>query len=157
MTQAYDSLLILTPLSGTAFLLPPFSSRDLSQTLDPISGISGAGGNVLGSWIRRDINGNLVNLVPSQFKKYQSEITCKDIRSPALDDGWIGQLLEVQCAMELSYVSGGTPARSVVSGSERTVGHFIFYRPLLTMMVVGIVNGFAEYPHEYSWKMSLQE
>jgi hypothetical protein len=92
------------------------------------------------------------------FRLYSSTITCKDQMSPALNRGWIGQIVDVYCAVEFSYRTGlDTPDRPSVSGSERTEGNFTFYRPLLVMMVTGIRNSFEEWKANYSWQMDLQE
>jgi len=63
MTLATEgTILVITPLSGAeGFKLTPYSARNLTQTLEPISGTSG-GGNALGSWIRESTNGVLINL-----------------------------------------------------------------------------------------------
>jgi hypothetical protein len=155
----HDTLLVITPISPTpvgAFTLPPISARGLTQTLQPITG-TGSGGDVMGRWVRRDVNGTAHDLSPEQFRKYESVVTCKDLRAPALDGAWLGMEVSVQCASELSYMIGGSPERPVVSGSERTKDHYTFYRPILDMIVVGIENGFDEWPHNYNWKLHLQE
>ena len=150
------TLLVITPLSGqSALTLPPYAARGLTQTLEPVVG-SGSG-NALGTLVREDVNGELVDLTHPQFRKYQSEITCKDQYAPLMDGAWIGQIVEVECAAELGYITGGTPQRPAVSGSSRTEGHFTFYQPLLVMMVTAISHGFDEYPHDYAWKLSLRE
>lgn len=145
------TLLVLTPLSGAAAIqLTPYSARGLTQTLDLI-------GNNQAQQIRRDVNGFMRNLTDSRFRKYRSTITCRDTETPCLDGGWIGEEVEVSCALELSFLTGGTPQRPVVSGSERTEGDFTFYRPLLTMMVSAITDSFAEYRADYSWQITLEE
>jgi hypothetical protein len=49
----------------------------------------------------------------------------------------------VECVAELSYPTG--PARPVVSGSTRTQGGFVFYRPQLQMLVPGFSANRDEY------------
>src|SRR5215831_15977191 len=128
-----STLLVLTPLSGAAALqLTPYSARGLTQTLEFIT----TGG------LRRDVNGGLQSLVDTRFRKYKSVISCQDQETPCLDDAWIGIHCEVSCALELSYVTGATPARPSVSGSSRTEGTVTFYRPMLTMIVADIKNSF---------------
>jgi hypothetical protein len=51
----------------------------------------------------------------------------------------------VECVAELSYPTGGSPARPVVSGSTRTQGGFVFYRPQLQMRVTGFSANRDEY------------
>jgi hypothetical protein len=155
--------LVITPLSGQTapFLsasLTPFAVRNLTQTLEPIIGASGSGGSALGTWVRRDINGNLMNLAPPQMRKYQSEVSCRDMLPPGLDDAWIGAVVEVKCAAELLYAPGGSPFRPVVTGSQYTdqdgVGH---YKPILIMMILGISQSLEEWEAFYSWKLSMAE
>lgn len=146
------TLLVLTPVAGTAGgdtpELTPYSARGLTQSLEPIPS-----GN-----LRRTINGELVDLTPTQFRKYQSTITCKDQVVPAFDDAWLGHLVTVQCVAELSYRTiGGSAGRTAVAGSARIVGDFTFYRPELTMLVVALRNSFDEWPCDYSWQLDLAE
>lgn len=153
-----NTLLVITPLSGSsALVLPPYAVRGLTQTLEPIIGSSG-GGSALGTWVRRDINGNLMNLAPVQMRKYQSEISCRDVEAPCLDNAWIGEVVEVECTAELMYPLGGTPQRAAVPGSTYTdERHFVHYRPVLTMMVLGISQSFEEWESFYAWRLSLAE
>jgi len=145
------TLLVLTPLSGAlAPVLTPWSARGLTQTLELI-------GNRAPDQLRRDVNGFLRDVTDFRFRKFRSTISCRDGETPCLDDAWIGQTVQVSCALELNYQNGGTPARTVVSGSERTQGDFIYYRPLLTMLVASIENGFQEYPALNGWSMTLEE
>jgi hypothetical protein len=156
MTHQVTSLLVITPMSGEGgLILPPYSARGLSQTLNWITGASGGG--VLGSGVRESINGELINLFPPQFRKLESTITCKDVETPCLDEAYFGQIVTVHCAAELSYLTGSSPRRPEVSGSSRVDGHFTFYRPQLVMMVIEIDNTFAEFEREYSWKVGLRE
>jgi hypothetical protein len=151
------TLLSFNPESGGALTLTPYAARGVTQTLEPIATVTGQG-TAAGTMIRRDINGNLVNLFPVQLRKYQSTVTCRDVETPALDDAWIGQTISVACTAELNYLTvGGTPQRPEVSGSSYVEGNFTFYRPLLTMMVMSIKSSFAEYPATYSWEVVLQE
>lgn len=159
MSTPYQTLLVITPLAPTpsnAFSLPPMSARSVTQTLQPITG-TGSGGNVVGKWVRRDVNGNLHDLSPKQHRKYESIITCRELRGPSLDGAWLGMPVRVQCIPELSYLTGGTSQRPMVAGSQRTRGHYVFYRPVLDMLVIGIEYGEDEWPHNYNWKLHLQE
>ena len=154
-----NTLLVITPLSGAdGLILTPYSARGLTQTLEPISGTMG-GGHVLGTWIRESTNGELINLTYAPFKKYQSVISCRDQETPCLDNAWKGEIVQVDCAAELNYLtSSGSPNRPVVSGSDRTTDDgFTFYRPQLIMMVIDIRNSFAEYEAETQWSVDLRE
>lgn len=146
------TLLVLTPLSGwPAPTLAPYSARGLTQSLELIQS-SGQG-----QWIRRDVNGVLRSIADTRFRKYKSTITCRDGVSPALDDAWIGIEVEVQCACELSFPTGGIPARPVVPGSTRTDSGTTFYRPQLNMLITDIKNAFAEWAATNEWSISLEE
>ena len=86
------TLLVITPLSGMmALQLTPYSARNLTQTLELIKPQGDA-------WTRRDVNGVKRSLADTRFRKYKSTITCTDGETPAFDDGWIGQTVEVMCA-----------------------------------------------------------
>jgi hypothetical protein len=145
---ASGTLLVLA--NGSTPLVTLYSSRGLTQTLEPI----GASKEV-----RRTVNGGLVDLSLAQFRKYKSSIKCRDQHPPALDGIHAGQTLTVSCVTELSYLtSGGTPDRTVVSGSSYVVGSHTFYRPQMTMMVVSPPTAsIDEYPGQTSWSMELEE
>lgn len=137
----------LLALSGPG--LPPYAARGITQTLDPI----GQAANN-----RRTVNGVLKDISFSGFKKYKSTISCNDQLAPALDGVFAGMELTVDCISELSYkTSGGSPARTVVPGSERVEGAFTYYRPRLTMLVMDFTSQTDEYGAQVSWSMSLEE
>jgi hypothetical protein len=137
----------LLTLSGDG--MPPFSVRGITQTLKPIDAAKS---------LKRTVNGVLRDLSASQFKKYNSTISCSDQQSPAFDAVEIGQILTVGCVEELSYkTSGGSPAHPVVSGSSRVEGSYTFYRPSLTMMVTGKTQSRDEYGAAESWTLELEE
>lgn len=142
------------PEEGTLLVLssmgvPLYSARGLTQTLTPIEQAFDQ---------RRDINGTLVDISVSAFRKFKSTITCNDFNAPALDGVFIGQVLTVSCVSELSYpTSGGSPSRSVVSGSSRTLGAFTFYRPQMNMMVTGFNTSTNEWGADVAWQLDLEE
>jgi hypothetical protein len=142
------------PTVGTLLVLsyigvPLYSARGLTQTLTPIQQATD---------LRRDINGNLVDLSLAQFRKYASKITCRDFNAPALDGIWPGQVLTVSCVAELAVPAGAPLARAAVAGSIRVQADgFIFYRPLLQMMVSAISLSEEEYQADYAWELSLEE
>lgn len=138
------SLLVLSSLG-----IPLYSARGLTQTLTPIQ---------QGFDVRRDINGNLVDLSNSSFRKYSSTITCRDMNSPSIDGLYVGQVVTVDCVAELSYITtGGTPSRTVVSNSSRVVGDYTFYRPQLQMMITNYSISADEYAADVSWQLDLEE
>lgn len=158
-----NTLLVLTPLSGFATpFLTSYSARGVTQTLEPITG-AGAGGSVMGTWLRRDVNGFLQNWSIASFQKYRSVISARDTESPCLDASWYGITIGVSCVLELSFPTGGAAARPAVAGSARTeiqgdnVTSITFYRPYLTMMLSGIQDNFSEYEGFYSWQLTLEE
>jgi hypothetical protein len=143
----YDStLLVLAPVG-----LPPFASRGLHQSLSPIS---------MAKNLRRTVNGALISLAPSQLQLYSSTITCDDMDSPAFDGLWPGTEFTVSCAVELAYLSIGSPSRPVVSGSTRTDSSqpgFTWYRPQLTMLCIDFSVDFDEWGARLGWRMELEE
>lgn len=135
-------------LSGIG--IAPYSTRGATQSLDPIGSASAT--------IYRDVNGVLRTVAGSSFQKYKTTISCQDQLPAALDGVWPGKLVTVKCIQELSYLTaGGSPSRTVVSGSSRTEGSFTFYRPQLDMMVTGFSVQTDEWGAEVSWRMDLEE
>lgn len=127
----------------------PWSARGLTQTLEPI----GAAGSM-----RRTVNGELRNLGLTQFQKYRSTISCTDVSVPPLDGVWPGLEVTVDCVAELSYPTAtGSAERTVVSGSSYTDGAFTFYRPQLTMLVVGYKLDYDEFQKLHGWQLDLEE
>lgn len=137
----------LLTLSGD--LLPPYSTRGASQTLEPIDAAAN---------MRRTVNGALKDISFDGFRKYKSAITCSDQRVPALDGVWPGLTLTVGCVQELCYKTlGGTPSRPVVSGSSRVEGAYTYYRPQLTMKVMGYQTTLDEWDATVGFTLNLEE
>ncbi len=89
----------LLGLSRAGFELSDYAARGISMTMEPI----GAAGNV-----RRDVNGNLVNLSQPQMQKYAFKISCTDQESPGFaemsseaDAIWPGDIFELTCIPQL--------------------------------------------------------
>ena len=137
-----------TLLTITGAGVPPYSARGLQQTLDPIP---------LTANIRRTVNGGLINLSPTQFRKYMSIITCEDQQTPAVGGIWPGSVVTVGCVAELCHLIGQTPERTAVAGSTYQEDGYEFYRPELTMMVIQISNNRNEYGALTSWSITLEE
>lgn len=134
-------------LSGVG--VPEFSARGLSQTLEPIDAAG---------MLRRTINGGLVDLSVANFRKYRSTITGNDQLSPGLNGIWPGMTVTVDCIAELAYLtSGGTAAKTVVSGSSRVEGAWTYYRPQLTMLVTGFSIDHDEWGAACGWSLALEE
>jgi len=128
--------------------VPPYSARGLQQTLQPIDEAAN---------IVRTINAALVDLSAPQFQKYKSTITGSDQKPPAVDGVWPGKVIIVDCIPELCTDEYGTPSRIVVEGSDHEEAGFLFYRPRLTMMVLGFTMTTDEYGAQVSWTMDLEE
>jgi len=139
-----DTLLVI---SGPG--ITDWSARGLTQTLDPIE----ASGN-----LARTVNGALLDLSATQMRKYKSTISCTDQEMPAFDGVWPGMVLTVDCVPELGYLTaGGSPGRTVVSGSSRVSSVWTYYRPQLTMRVVSYTVSRDEWGAATSWQLDLEE
>lgn len=137
----------LLVISGNG--VPTFASRGLTQTLDPIAA---------SSVLSRTVNGSLIDLSPPQMRKYKSTISCTDINGPAFDGVWPGDVVTVDCVAELAYLTiSGAPARPVVTGSERLVGDYTYYRPQLVMRIVNYTTSTNEYGAAVAWQLDLEE
>jgi hypothetical protein len=129
--------------------VPPYSARGLTQTLAPIS---------QASQNKRTINGSLKDISFPGFDKYKSTISGNDQKPPNVDGIWPGQTVVVDCISELQYTTiGGTPQRSVVSGSLYVEGNHTLYRPQLTMRIIDFSMQTDEYGAQVSWSMDLEE
>lgn len=138
-----------TLLSISGMGVPPYSARGLQQTLEPIEAAAS---------MRRTVNGELKDISAPQFRKYASTITCTDQQVPALDGIFPGHIVDVECVARLCYLTdGGSPQRNAVPDSSMVEGDFTFYRPLLTMRVMGYSEQEDEYGAIVSWTLQLEE
>jgi hypothetical protein len=138
-----------TLLAISGINIPPYSARGITQTLAPIASAAS---------LRRTINGSLVDLSASQFRKYASTISCTDQQHPALNGVWPGLQVTVDCVCELSYLtSGGSADRTVVPSTSRVEGAYTFYRPRLTMRVMAYDIQTDEYGASVGWSLQLEE
>jgi hypothetical protein len=139
---------ILTIADATT-LLPLYSARGITQTMKPRLGAKSQ---------RVTVNGELVDLSLTRMQKYNSVISATDVRPPSRDDVWPGHTVNVACAYLLSYpTSGGSPHRTVLSGSSFVQGAFTFYRPVITFMIDECGGSFAEWEAGYQWSISMNE
>ena len=137
-----------TDLVLTGIGIPDFSARGLRENLRPIEGGS----------LRRTVNGALVDVTESSFRKYALAITGSDQEPPAFDSTWRGQSVTVDALTKLSYpTSGGSPGRTVVPGSSVVNGSFTVYRPRLTMLVVDWTLERDEWGAVIGWSLDLEE
>lgn len=137
----------LLKISGVG--ISPYAARGLTQTLNPIDQSKD---------LRRTINGELIDFSVEQFRKYTSVISGNDQEPPALSGVWPGREVEVECIVELYYVTtSGTAERPVVAGSEREVAPYTYYRPVLRMRVVDFQQSLDEWDAQVSWSLTLEE
>lgn len=139
-----------TNLKMTGDGVQPYATRGATQTLNPIQ---------QATQLDRTVNGKLVNIAfDDGFQKFASTISCNDQTAPAFEKSWPGLTVTVECISELSYkTDGGSPSRTVVTGSSRTDGDYTFYRPSLIMMIIGYTMQTDEYGAAVSWSMQLEE
>lgn len=130
--------------------VPPFSARGITQTLEPISEASK---------LERAVNGQMIDFSLPAMKKYRSRISCTDLNVGPIGGLWPGKVVTVDCVSELAFPTAQPELqeRTAVSGSERTVGAWTFYRPSLTMICVGWNSSFDEYHGSTSWSYDLEE
>jgi len=129
-----------------------YSVRGMHGTLRPIDLAQGA------DKLRRTINGALVDLTVPQLRKYQLEASGEDQETPSFDGLWPGMEVEVDCLVELAYMTGvGVPTRAIVPGSEYQSGPFTFYCPRMAMRVIEYQTERDEWGAAYTWAITLEE
>lgn len=139
-----DTLITITGASLTRW-----SARGLTQVIVPID---------QSKQFHRTINGKLRDVSDGAFRKYATSISCKDQRVPAIDGVWPGMKVIIECCAELAFPVGGTAQRPVVSGSTRTENGFVFYRPILEVILTSVPDiSFEEWAAEYSWQLEGEE
>lgn len=139
--MATDPTTVLT-LAGIG--VPPYSARGLTQTLEPIDAAA---------HFERAIDGTLLDLSYTPMRLYKSTITGNDQQPPACDGVWPGQIVTVDCIVELNSASG----RPAADSEDRQDGDWSFYRPQLQMMVTAFSISRDEWGAQVSWSMSLEE
>lgn len=78
-----------TLLSIDGIELGDYSARGLTMTLEPIAQAAA---------MRRNMNGELMDLSLPQFRKYRASVSCSDVESPIfVPDVWPGKLVLVRC------------------------------------------------------------
>lgn len=144
-----ETLLTITTVDDGGNVLPLYSARGITQTLETIDGAM---------FQARTVNAELVDLSVSRFRKFKSVISALDQRPPSRDDIWPGRKVAVGCAYLLSYPTiGGTPSRSVLTGSAFIEGNFTFYQPLITFMLGKPSGNFDEWQSGYQWSLPMEE
>lgn len=143
------TILTMSTVDDGGIVLPLYSARGITQTLEPIDG---------SMFQARTVNAELVDLSVSRFRLFKSVISASDVRPPSRDDIWPGRKVTVGCAYLLSYPTiGGTPSRTVLTGSDFVEGDFTFYQPLITFMLGKASGNFAEWEADYRWSLSMEE
>ena len=154
--------------------LPPWSSRNCTQELQPI-----ATGE-----LRRTVNGELLYTGLKSYEKYWSLIKCRDRAPLAFDSLWCGQEMTVGCIQRLWQPISGKScvlARDYVQDSivmtdekgqplkvqnqdarklewEGSIERgFISYCPLLKTRVVSFGYDTDEWELEVSWFLKVEE
>jgi hypothetical protein len=131
----------------------PYSGRGLRGKLTPIAL---AQGDDKGAY---SVNGKYIDLAAPQMRKFRLEITGNDMEAPALDNLWTGNIVNVSCLNEVSFLTTGglTYSRTPVADSVRTQNGYTFYRPFLEMAIVGWHIETAEWEAQTSWQLTLTE
>ncbi len=140
--SSHDTDLVIVGLG-----IVPYSARGLTERLEPID--AGA--------VRRTVNGTLVDVSDTAFRKYGLSISASDQEPPALDGAWRGLQVVVDAVSRLAYATGGSPGRTIVPGSSVVVGGFTTYRPRLTMLIVGWSQDRDEWQAGVGWSLDLEE
>ena len=133
----------LLTLSGQG--VPPYSARGLRQSLEPIA-----------SDLRRTVNGTLIDLTPTQFRKFKTTISGNDQQPPAFAALWNGMPVTVMTIVLLGYLTAnGVPDRLVVGSFVD--GDYTFYQMQLSCLVRNWHTETAEWEAGASWQLELEE
>jgi hypothetical protein len=125
-----------------------YQGRDLQQTYNIIDAATDQ---------ERDVNYQLVDCSNPAARQYATTISCTDRRPPPFDNIWPGMEVTVSCAAPFCVVEGQQPGREYVCGSELLENGFMFYLPILYMMVRKISWNMREWRADTGWTFSLEE
>ncbi len=75
-----------TVLAITGITIPDYAIRGLTFDLQLVTSDGG---------LRRSVNGELLDLTASQFRKYSGTLSCQDQDVPVLTDIWEGQVVAI--------------------------------------------------------------
>lgn len=141
-----------TELTISSFGVMLYQARGLSQTLEVIGEAT---------QLERAIDGTLLDLSATQFRKYASTINVpNDVEAPPLDGIWPGMQVTVGCVVGLAYLTSGGNGpnnRPEVSGSSYVLGAYTIYRPVLIMLVKKVETHFDEWKCIVGWTLELEE
>lgn len=155
-------------------VIPVGAGRGITQTLQPIDN-----GDV-----RRTVNGTLIDLTRVENRKFESQIRCSDMATPAIAELWKGQTLLVDCIQVLNQninpaSTSATLIRDPVANSifgfdssgvksepTSVIGRDVIFasnvvhiefRPVLDMMILATSVNTDEYAAEEGWSIDLEE
>jgi len=132
--------------------VPLYASRGLTGTLRPIDLAQGA------DKLRRTVNGTLIDVSAPQMRKYQLTASGSDMEPPAFDGLWPGMEVEVDCNVELAYLTvTGPPSRTAVLGSEHVRGDYTWYAPSFVMRIAELSIDQDEWGAAVSWTFVAEE
>lgn len=148
--ETTGTILAIYRRSDNALLLPLYSMRGLTQTLDYID---------MASQFERSVNAKLIDFGHAQYRLFQSTLSVTDVAPLPLGLLFPGLPVTLECAHELSYrTSGGSAERAVVTGSEHTEGDFTFYRPSLACWITDRPSvSFNEWEALYTTTIKFEE
>jgi len=132
--------------------VPLYAARGMHGTLRPIDMAQGS------DKVRRTVNGTLIDISAPQLRKYQLEASGDDQEPPAFDGLWPGMEVEVDCHVELAYMTAAGPAgRIAVPGSEHIRGSYTWYCPRFSMRIIELQIETAEWDAQTAWAITLEE
>jgi hypothetical protein len=138
-----DSNLIISSM-GLMF----FQARDLTQGYSIIEAASDQ---------ERDVNYSLVDCSNPAAQQYATTISCTDRRPPPFGLLWPGQIVSIRCAVPHCVPENQEPARDYVSGSEIFEAGFLYYLPILDMMIRSISWQGKEWRADIGWNFRAEE
>jgi len=155
-------------------VIPVGAGRGITQTINLVDNGD----------LRRTVNGELLDLTRDENRKYESQISANDQKTPSLAGIWKGMQLTVECVAIIrqlvnpanttatlirDYVTGTVVGRDI-NGAKVTptsviglVATFptnivmVEWRPKLVMLVSDVQISDDEYEATQSWDISLEE
>ncbi len=139
------------------------------------------------SFLRRTVNGQLINCGRVTMQKYRSIIICEDQLPPPFDACWVGSLVKIQCIQAIAQpikalTKKATLARKPIGGKVDFLGAegpcnipyeiegenllfsqslpvdcWLVYRPLLITRVIDFTWETEEWETKNSWHLVADE
>ena len=126
--------------------IPDAADRGVTQTLQPIGA---------SQHMARTVNAELIDLSAPEFRKFASQIRCRDQNPPALSGVWPGVTVTVDCIAEMTAGPGHPAERPIVS--SRVEGDWTIYKPRLVMKVVKFDLDCDKWGAAIGWTLDLEE